>query len=185
MPAPRPKIPAPQPKTSSPWKRAVKWFGGAVLTFLSTVAVMIAFLQGRPWISIEEGYTLDPANPSSALFTIKNTGYYPIVHLDAVCNVNTSPWLSGAGGGGFPIFVDYMGHEDPKTVPCFKFISADGGPGLIQYPKGFNAFKNGATLNITITYGFFGLNFERLRQSQTFHLVTAPGADGNQHWTFR
>lgn len=137
----------------------------------------MAFAQIYPWLSVEKDVVLDPRNPYTQMFVLINTGYIPIVNLDAHCTMsskvvignttfhldrNTVHWLN---------FVDYLGHEGRVTIPCFHDLSTNGQ-------------ISDATLTITINYGFLYANVRPLRRWQKFRFKAVPAPDGQLHWLY-
>ena len=177
LPQPPPAKP-PQQRFANIWvvlKKIPRWS----YFFAGILAVLVGIVQGYPWLSIEEGYLLDPSNPYSELFVVKNTGYIPVTHLDALCNLNFTTNAGGemrmakpGFGFMFPDFADSLGHEDKRTPPCFRVVGTSEG------------VKEGATLVITITYSLWKFNARVFRRSQTFRFRSVSATDGSQHWEF-
>lgn len=120
---------------------------------------------------------MDPTNPYSQMFRVTNGGYIPVTDLDAICNANGS--LAGDKFEDFKLhfgpFADYLGHGGSVTCPCFR---------MFNLGKEDASAPEGNTLDITITYDFFHLNWKPIRRSQTFRFKSAVGRDNSQHWIF-
>src|ERR1700683_16890 len=78
--------PIPAPKTPPFWKRVLA-VGSA---FLGVAGALITIAGSYPWLSVDRGDLIDPTNPFSELFEVRNDGYIPVTHLDALCVANFS-----------------------------------------------------------------------------------------------
>jgi hypothetical protein len=128
-----------------------------------------------------EGAMLNPSNPFSEMFLVSNEGYIPLAHLDALCSLNMHlvgmhSGLSMPPDAGFMYedFSTYLAHGNKATIPCFHIVG-------IKH----DAVANGATLDVTISYSFYGINLKFLRRSQVFHFKSVVGDDNSQHWIFQ
>jgi len=180
----KPPSSPPTPKSASDswwtfWKRIPSW----VYALLVAFSIVITLLEGYPWLSVEESTFVDPQNPFSQMFKLKNGGYIPVTNLDAYCN----PTFHASGIRPITVrnntiqfirFADYLAHDGSVTIPCFKIpnIFKQESPGPIA---------NNSSLTIEITYAFFSLDVSWLRRSQKFKFVSITGADGTQHWIFK
>jgi hypothetical protein len=157
----------PLPRTGfQPTLRALGRFLG---WFIAALALVIGLLQAYPWLSIQEGAMLNPANPYSELFTISNQGYIPLTDLDARCTINlATPHGSVSNSGAtYTNCAGYLSHGIPATIPCFRMISA-------------TQIASGSRLDVTISYAFYHL--AGLRRHQTFHFQNIVGSDNIPHW---
>lgn len=154
---------------STVWKKIPKWLWGGLVS----LSVIIALVQGYPWISLQEGALLNPSNLYSELFTITNQGYIPLTELSAACVVNyDDPHTHFSNSGArFGNFARYLGHGSTVTIPCFMTIGARSVP-------------SGARLDVIVGYAFSHLNLDILRRDQSFHFQVITGTDGSQHWIF-
>ena len=154
-------------------KRVGKWFVG-VIAFLATLAGLLTLY---PWLSIQEESRLDPANPYSQMFTLTNTGYIPIVWLDAICTLTYKSSIGDTKSNQaiFNPFVLYLGHAKAVTVPCFNSVG-------IRNIR----IEAGATLDVTIVYSFFPLGnyHHNFRRRQDFHFRSVNDTSGQAHWQF-
>lgn len=160
------------------WKRIPRWIylGFSALGF---AAVLVTLFQAYPWLSIQEGPRLDPRNELSQMFLIVNGGYIPLTHLDAVCVPN---FAAGDTHGDvridapFPFlgFADYIGHDGRVTIPCFR---------VLQIGKNVQ-MSQGTTLDVSVSYAFWALNFPRLRRTQVFRFKSVRGPDGTSQWEY-
>ena len=172
------KTPAPPPAPPSPsrsqqihwWRRILHW-KWAVLVFVATV---VTLAEGYPWLSIEEGWMLDPHNPLSEMFRVVNGGYLPVTNLDAICettftNANHISFYDNRFR--FDNFADYLAHDGSATIPCFRGINS-------------RPMETGTTLDITINYSLYHINFSLLRRSQKFRFRSVTDKAGSHHWIF-
>lgn len=145
-----------------------------LLTLLGVVSILIAIAEGYPWLSIQEGPLLDPANPYSELFSISNGGYIPVTDLTARCypTMNTPSWKTDHDTYMIRNFSKSLSHGDFITVPCFRAVS------------GMRDVAKGSKLDVDIEYAIFHLNFSILRRTQSFHFRIETGPDGVAHWIF-
>jgi hypothetical protein len=156
------------------WTKIPTWVKAVVIP----ATLLITLFQAYPWLSIQKDVVLDPKNPYSQMFLLRNTGYIPITSLDANCIMaftdnhgNTWDRVSVPS----PRFAGYLAHDWQTTVPCFNAIDVR-----------HNAIEisAGAFLNVHISYAFFYVNISPLRRSQEFHFKSVIAKDGTQHWTF-
>jgi hypothetical protein len=172
---PESKVVSDQVRGQYPLRRIPAW-GWLCVVVLATA---ITLLEGYPWLSVQEGERLDPSNPFSELLLVSNEGYVPLVHLDALCQLNLTfengQWMHTGPQGGFLFedFSEYLGHGNRATIPCFRSLDTGG-----------RKIKPGATLTVRLSYAFPGLNLRFLRRSQSFRLKSVVGVDGLPHWTF-
>jgi hypothetical protein len=153
------------------WSRVPRsLWGGLVL-----VTLVITLLEGYPWLSVEEGASLDSQNPLRTLFSVTNDGYLPVTKLDAAC----APNYEGSGGIHisrnthlFPEFADYLAHSGRATLPCFKVID-------LPTRKTIDA-----DLTVIISYSVWPVAWRFLRRHQAFRFKTIEGNDGQLHWAY-
>jgi len=169
----KPASDTPLPPRVTTLIRVGEWFVGMV-AFLAALAALLAVY---PWLSIQEGSRLDPANPYSQMFTLTNNGYIPVVWLDAICTLTykTSTGNTQGNQAIFNPFATYLGHDQQVTVPCFKSLG-------IRNIR----IEAGATLDVTIVYSFFPLgNYHRnFRRHQDFRFRSVADTSGQAHWQF-
>ena len=169
---PAPSRPPPQLPKARLLKKIPIWIYGLI----GVCALGITLLEGYPWLSIEEGELLDPANPMSEMFKVRNGGYLPVTNLDAICTTDFS--LSGTVVNGnvthIPSFADYLGHDGRITIPCFRAVS-------IRNLK----FTSPITMQVEIVYNFYPTTYSRLRRSQKFSFLSVSDQTGGQHWQFK
>jgi len=120
---------------------------------------------------------LDPSDPYSEMFQISNTGYIPVTDLDCKCAFTATFLPNGPRfnetAAIFTNFADYLDHGGYITAPCFRTIQlANMRP------------KEGAALEVTVSYALYHINLRWLRRSQTFRFKSVTGADRSQHWQF-
>jgi hypothetical protein len=175
---------APQAPSRSPYKSRVTFWKliprsiYVGVSGLGVVAVCVTLLQAYPWLAIEEGQRLDQRNELSQMFMVVNDGYIPLVKLDALCDSHFKATNSIGGSVNFasPVtfqgFAENLGHDGHVTLPCFR---------LFQMGSNYQ-MSQGTTLNVVITYAFWGLNFPHLRRSQVFRFRAVRGRDGTSQW---
>ena len=162
-----------QPKLSIPfWKRIPKW----LYTIASVLAIMITVKEAYPSLSIQRGASLNPSNPYSEMFDVKNGGYIPVTDLTADCQMDfTDIYGNGMHNSPIqgPVFAEYLGHDGQATIPCFRLLAID-------------ALKasSTATLLVRINYAIYHLNVPVLRRYQDFRFRSVVAKDGSQHWEF-
>jgi hypothetical protein len=167
----------PEPQNATPWWAFWKKIPAWVYALLVAFSVVITLLEGYPWLSVEESGFLDPANPYSQLFKIRNGGYIPLTDIDAACkgNVKTMGWTINNGFNVLPV-ADYLPHDGAVTLTaCSQFL---------EMRNTNETVPAGSTLDIIVTYAYFHLNWKPMRRSQEFHLKSIVGRDGSQHWIF-
>jgi len=146
---------------------------------LGVAALAVTLLEGYPWLSIQEGALINPGDPFTEMFKVTNSGYIPATNLDAVCffGGGEQPGRIHMGPRAVKIlrpgFADYLAHDKTATIPCFGALVIDDAN-----------ISGGATMEITISYAFWRLNWNPLRRSQTFRFTSVRGTDGSQHWQF-
>ena len=164
-----------EPQRSSFWKRIPK----SIYAALGVAALAVTLLEGYPWLSIQEGPLINPGDPFTEMFKVTNGGYIPVTNLDAVCffGGGEQPGRIHMGPRAVKIlrpgFADYLAHDKTATVPCFGALVIDDAN-----------IGGGATMEVTISYAFWYLNWNLLRRSQTFRFSSVRGTDGSQHWQF-
>ena len=156
------------------WKRTPK----PIYAVLGVAALAVTLLEGYPWLSIQEGSLTDPGNPFSEMFKVVNGGYVPVTNLDAVCLLGgEQPGRVYISPGAYKIiqtgFANYLEHDKAATIPCFGSLGIED-----------SNISGGATMEVTISYAFWHLNWNPLRRSQTFRFTSVRGTDGSQHWQF-
>jgi hypothetical protein len=171
---PQPSPAKAQTKLTIPfWKRIPKWFYAT----LSVLAIAITVLQAYPWLSIQRsGVFLNPKNPYSEMFDVKNGGYIPVTDLTADCMMDfTDMYGNGMHGSPMsgPVFADYLGDDGQVTIPCFRMLTIDA-----LEPS------STAALSVRINYAMYHLNIPVLRRHQDFRFRSVAGKDGSQHWEF-
>lgn len=164
----KPIPPALAPSAVPLWKK----IPSSVYAVLGALAVLIAILQGYPWLSLQEGPILTPKNPYTELFSVSNTGYVPVTDLDAICSeafhnssidFSNSPMRQNG-------FAKYLPHGVSATLPCFSFIKTSN-------------VAAGATLDVDIEYSIYPFKWAILRKRQSFHFRLV-GDGGSAHWKF-
>jgi hypothetical protein len=152
---------------------AASW---VILVFLATAMTL---LEGYPWLSVSRGATLDPANPLSLMFDVKNEGYSPAESLDADCTF----WFEmiGTGMSGhasdvttpFPNFADTLYHSGTATLPCFRSI------GLSR-----NALPlASADVRVKVSYFVWPFFCSFCKRHQTFRFKGAVSGDLPMQWS--
>jgi len=165
----------PQPTPAPPFWEAWKKIPGWAYIGVVVLSIAITLLEAYPWLSIEEQAMLDPTNPYSEMFKVANGGYIPVTNLDVLCTDNFD--TSGMHGhfsdieNNFRSFAAYLGHGQGVTLPCFRSVLI---PGL--------GAREGATLDVTVTYSYYLV--PKLRRSQAFRFRSIVGSDGSSHWEF-
>jgi hypothetical protein len=151
------------------------------LSGLGSLAVLVTLLQAYPWLSIEDGQRLDSRNELSQMFMVVNDGYMPLTKLDAICDPHFKATSSVGGSISisdspaiFKGFAENLGHDGHVTIPCFR---------IFQMGSNYQ-MSEGTTLNVAITYAFWGLNYPYLRRSQVFQFRSVRGRDGTSQWQY-
>src|SRR5690348_13377828 len=117
---PEPPVPPPPPKKSF-WRLVPRWIWIWIVAF----SVLITLAEAFPWLSVQNGRILDPRNPYSELFTLKNEGYVPVTDLTAICMMSfTDTHENGFSDTKvtYPNFAKYMPHAASATIPCFRSV---------------------------------------------------------------
>jgi len=178
--------PAQQQSSASGPTRQLRRIPGWIYAVIVFAALVITLLEGYPWLSVQEGVSLDPRNPYSELFAISNGGYAPVSDLDASCEINLVSKLGVRATDSvvaYPKFADYLGHGGIATIPCFDTVSLDSNlSGVIGLPPQ-DAITQ-ADLRITITYSFYPITYKPLRRHQAFNFRGIRSADGSLKWSF-
>lgn len=167
-------------KTIPFWKR-ISTAGYAILAFL---ALLIALMQGYPWLSLQKDESMDPSKPYSSMFLLTNTGYISATDIDVYCDVS----FLAAGNMRiedanvvFPNAADELGHGGYFTLPCMDSIrtieSSIQGWRLAQRPV------SEASMKIMVRYTMFHISkFKPLHR--TFHLKAIKAANNEWRWIF-
>jgi hypothetical protein len=168
----RPTVPPPSTKPVRFWKKIPL----AVYAVLGASALLITLLEGYPWLTIQETGALNPTDPYSEMFTIRNSGYWPLINLNADCaysfNISFAK-VSDAHAMQQGFFADVLIHDKPVTIPCFENLQIKN---LL--------ISSGATLTIRIGYGFYPVSNAHFRTSQVFRFESALGENGAHHWKY-
>lgn len=149
------------------WKKIPK----AIWWLVGAVALFVTLVEAYPWLSIQEGVTLNPSNPYSELLEVSNQGYVPLSDLSATCRVGFHLGRISVSNARlhFPKFARYLGHGGSVTVPCFSTLNIP-------------TTSEGATLDLRISYGFYPLPASLFHRQQAFHFKSVMGKGGTEHW---
>jgi hypothetical protein len=150
--------------------RVVVWIAGAA----TLAGLLIAVLQGYPWLSVEGASFGNPNDPFSELFYVKNDGYVSAVDLSADCSLTGS-----AQGVHFDrgtvvtsVFARSLVHSSRAMLPCNKVVPISHLP-LAQMDY-----------TVTVHYSVWPLTFQFLRRHQSFHFSGVNNENGQTLWTF-
>lgn len=118
---------------------------------------------------------LDPGNPLSEMFKVRNGGFILLTDLNADCAANFSVGnvIFNNAVFSFPGFAGYLAHDGTVTIPCFMALN-----------RGNKEMTKNIVLYVEISYALYSLNFPKLRRSQRFRFQSVVGKDGSYHWVF-
>lgn len=170
----------PREKSKAWWRQVPKW----AWTTLSAIALLVGLFALYPSLSINEDYSFDNIFPYNSSFSITNEGFWPISDLSAVCSAEFTmrPWPARDGStnesqmhlrttdDAHKDFTKLLKYKQRVTLPCNHNVVANG-----------HLIDPGATLNIIVTYRFYGTG---IRRSQIFNLRTVAGWNGQSFWQY-
>jgi hypothetical protein len=153
------------------------------VVFLATV---ITLLEGYPWINLQNGDTLNPANPYRTMFEAVNEGYAPLTDIQLLCTIDlTTDKDQILRDNAVSHVVGTAWHGRRFTIPCTRAVGAGNEPaisGKTAYWVSGNIIS--AKMTVKFTYAVCGINIKHLRRSQSFHMVAEKSVDGSFHWSF-
>ena len=150
------------------WHRTWGW----MVTGVGLVAAIVSLLVLYPWLSIDDDFSYEKANPFATSFYVVNEGFLPAQDLSARCvaTFNFGTNIVKDGGASFSHFASRLAYKRRQSLPCNSTMSIHGG-----------SISEGSTFIVII---FYRIAFLRIPRSQEFRFKLAKSEDGQYHWLY-
>jgi hypothetical protein len=162
-----------------------------IWSFISAVAVLLAYLALIPRISISLGDPVDPDNPFSSRFTVKNDGLMPLndvfigIHpqliVKGTAKVGAPPRKEGDGKDVFTFTTPqwqhlHLGMDEVFTIQISTVLGPIGG---LRFPQE-GEFTKG-DISIIVRYKPWIFPFRQVRE---FRVELRKESNGKDYWDF-